>query len=81
MFIQAFVPWRQGSGAGGSGDKAETAGQPQVLRCGPSGGSGRTSSTYAPNPTNAWIVNLNDGNVNNNDKTNTNYAWPVRGGE
>jgi hypothetical protein len=26
-------------------------------------------------------VNLNDGNVNNNDKGNTNYVWPVRGGE
>jgi hypothetical protein len=40
-----------------------------------------SSSTYAGNTTNAWIVNLNDGNVNNNDKTNTNYVWPVRGGK
>jgi len=30
---------------------------------------------------NAWNVNMNDGNVNANNKTNTNYVWPVRGGE
>jgi len=40
-----------------------------------------SSTTYAPNTTNAWNVNLNDGNVNNDNKTNTNYVWPVRGGE
>lgn len=39
-----------------------------------------SSTTYAPNPSNAWNVNLNDGNVNANDKTNNNYVWPVRGG-
>jgi len=33
------------------------------------------------NPANAWNVNVNNGNVNNNDRTNTNYVWPVRGGE
>jgi len=25
-------------------------------------------------------VNLNNGNVNNDDKNNNNYVWPVRGG-
>jgi hypothetical protein len=40
-----------------------------------------SSTTYAPNPNNAWNVNLNNGNVNNNNKTNSNYVWPVRGGE
>ena len=40
-----------------------------------------SSTTYANDTSNAWIVNLNDGNVNNDDKTNTNYVWPVRGGE
>jgi hypothetical protein len=40
-----------------------------------------SSTTNANDTSNAWIVNLNDGNVNNDDKTNTNYVWPVRGGE
>jgi len=40
-----------------------------------------SGSTNASNPSNAWNVNMNNGNVNNNDKTNTNYVWPVRGGE
>ena len=61
--------------------------------CGAGGRSGRTfsftgvqsnnywsSSTDATNPTNAWNANLNNGNVNTNDKTNTNLVWPVRGG-
>ncbi len=39
-----------------------------------------SSTTYAANTNNAWNVNLNDGNVNANDKTNTNSVWPVRGG-
>ena len=39
-----------------------------------------SSSTNSNNTTNGWIVNLNNGNVNNNDKTNNNYVWPVRGG-
>jgi len=37
-----------------------------------------SATTNADDPTNAWIVNLNDGNVNNDDKTNTNYVLPVR---
>jgi RNA-directed DNA polymerase len=40
-----------------------------------------SGTTNANNTSNAWNVNLNDGNVNNDDKTNTNYVWPVRGGE
>ncbi|MBI5180833.1 MAG: hypothetical protein HZA05_05475 [Nitrospirae bacterium] len=40
-----------------------------------------SSSTYANNTTNGWNVNMNDGNVNANNKTNTNYVWPVRAGE
>jgi hypothetical protein len=40
-----------------------------------------SSSTYSGDSSNAWNVNMNDGNANNNDKTNNNYVWPVRGGE
>ena len=39
-----------------------------------------SSTTNASNTDNAWNVNLNNGNVNWNNKTNTNYVWPVRGG-
>jgi hypothetical protein len=39
-----------------------------------------SSTSNANNTGNAWYVNFNDGNVNANDKTNTNYVWPVRGG-
>lgn len=39
-----------------------------------------SSSTNALDPTNAWNVNFNDGNVNNDDKTNTNRVRAVRGG-
>ncbi|MBI5047639.1 MAG: DUF1566 domain-containing protein, partial [Deltaproteobacteria bacterium] len=40
-----------------------------------------SSTTYANNTTNAWNVNMWNGNVNGNNKTNANYAWPVRAGE
>jgi len=41
-----------------------------------------SSTTNANNTDNAWIVNMNNGNVNNNNKSNNNnYAWPVRAGE
>jgi len=40
-----------------------------------------SSSSYANDPSNAWNVNLNNGNVNANNKTNSLYVWPVRGGE
>ena len=39
-----------------------------------------SSTTYANNPNNAWNVNFNDGNVNNNDKNNALYVRAVRGG-
>ncbi|MBV6343715.1 DUF1566 domain-containing protein, partial [Candidatus Magnetobacterium casense] len=31
-----------------------------------------SSTSYANNTSNAWIVNMNDGNVNANDKSNNN---------
>jgi hypothetical protein len=40
-----------------------------------------SSTTNVNDTTNAWYVNLNNGNVNTNDKTNTNYVWPLRGGK
>ena len=40
-----------------------------------------SSTTYAPNTANAWIVNFNNGNTTNNDKTNSYYVRCVRGGE
>jgi hypothetical protein len=39
-----------------------------------------SSTTYANNSNNAWIVNFNNGNVNNN-KSNNNYVRCVRGGK
>ena len=44
--------------------------------------SGRESNLehHAGNADFAWIVNLNVGVVNNNDKAYTYYVWPVRGG-
>jgi hypothetical protein len=39
-----------------------------------------SSTTNSNNPTNAWNVNFNDGNVNNDNKTNNNYVRAVRGG-
>jgi len=39
-----------------------------------------SSSTNVNNPTNAWNVNFNNGNVNDNDKTNDNYVRAVRRG-
>jgi len=39
-----------------------------------------SSSTYVPNTTNAWNVNFNDGSVNNNNKTNSNYVRCVSTG-
>jgi len=85
MGIQAVVSRLRASAAGGPGG----------IRVGAAGRSGRTccqglgvvssnywsSTTNADNTTNAWNVNLNDGNVNNDNKGNTNYVWPVRGGE
>jgi hypothetical protein len=39
-----------------------------------------SSTTNANNPSNAWNVNFNDGNVNNNDKTNPLRVRAVRRG-
>jgi hypothetical protein len=76
MSIQGYVPRR--------GDR------PPVGRCAGPGlsapgqwRSGQTSvqssdywsaTTNANDATNAWNVNFNDGNVNNDDKSNDNYA-------
>jgi hypothetical protein len=38
-----------------------------------------SSTSNANNPSNAWNVNFNNGNVNNNDKSNTNFVIAVRG--
>ena len=40
-----------------------------------------SSTTYASSTSGAWYVNLYDGYVYYNDKTNNNYVWPVRGGQ
>lgn len=40
-----------------------------------------SSTTGANGPSNAWIVNLNAGDVYIVDKDNTGYVWPVRGGQ
>jgi len=39
-----------------------------------------SSTSNANNPNNAWNVNFNDGNVNNNNKTNNKRVRAVRGG-
>jgi hypothetical protein len=49
--------------------------------CGVQSNNYWSSTTNSNNTSNAWNVNLNDGNVNNDNQTNTNYVWPVRGGE
>lgn len=40
-----------------------------------------SSTTYSFYPTGAWVVNLLDGIVSGDDKTNANYVWPVRAGQ
>lgn len=39
-----------------------------------------SATTNANNTSNAWDVNFNNGDVNNDDKTNNNFVWCVRGG-
>ncbi len=39
-----------------------------------------TSTTYASSTTLAWSIYMNDGIVSNNNKGNSFYVWPVRGG-
>jgi hypothetical protein len=38
-----------------------------------------SATTNANNTGNAWDVNFNNGNVNNDDKDNNNFVWCVRG--
>jgi len=40
-----------------------------------------SSTTYAGNTEHAWIVSLADGVVSTDNKTETNFVWPVRGGQ
>ena len=39
-----------------------------------------SGTVYAPNPSNAWNFNTNDGNQNNDDQNNELYAVAVRPG-
>jgi hypothetical protein len=82
--MQVSVPW-SGSATGGPTDGLEPfcRGSERIIETfiGVVSDNYWSSTTYADNTTNAWNVNLNNGNVNANNKTNTNYVWPVRGGE
>ncbi|MBF0132835.1 MAG: DUF1566 domain-containing protein [Magnetococcales bacterium] len=40
-----------------------------------------SGSTYASGTSSAWSVNLGDGEVHGNNKTNSSTVWPVRGGQ
>ncbi len=41
-----------------------------------------SSTSYASDPDYAWIVNMWNGNMNNDNKSNNNYyVWPVRSGQ
>ena len=40
-----------------------------------------SSTSVANNTDNAWEVSLRDGKVISSNKRNTNYVWPVRGGQ
>jgi hypothetical protein len=82
MCMQGVVPLGWGSAPGGSG--GQPPGEVDGFRSPFSGVQTNnywSSSTNANNTGNAWILNLNNGNVNNDNKTNNNYVWPVRGGE
>lgn len=85
MIAQAFVPHSWGSAAGGPAEGPGALGgrRGQTSRAVSEVQSNNywSSTTNANNPNNAWNVNLDNGNVNNDNKTNTNYVWPVRGGE
>ena len=69
------------SGLGATSGSVGRSGRITVSWAGVQSDNYWSSSTNADNTDNAWNVNLNDGNVNNDNKTNTNYVWPVRGGE
>ena len=84
MCIQGMVSPLGASVPGGPGARVARAGRSgriSVSRAGVQSDNYWSSSTNADNTDNAWNVNLNNGNVNNDNKTNTNYVWPVRGGE
>lgn len=81
MCIQAVVP-SAGSSAGGP--PLTGGGEVDGSETGFSGVQSNnywSSTSNADNTSNAWNLNLNNGNVNNDDKSNDNYVWPVRGGE
>jgi len=40
-----------------------------------------SGTTYAGNTAGAWVVNLADGDLIMNNKCNSSYVWPVRGGQ
>lgn len=40
-----------------------------------------SSTTDAYGPSSAWLVYFSLGTINNSYKTNSNYVWPVRGGQ
>ena len=74
IIIQAIIP--SGLIAGGSSNREKRKGKNGVQSS-----NYWTGSTNANNTDNAWNINLNNGNVNNNTKTNENFVWPVWGGE
>ena len=39
-----------------------------------------SATTNAGSPASAWFVSFAGGGLGDNDKTNTNFAWCVRGG-
>lgn len=78
---QAVRTFFQGSAADGPGIYAGRSGRIIHPFSGVVSSNYWSSTSNANNPDNAWIVNLNNGNDNNNDKSNHNYVWPVRGGE
>jgi hypothetical protein len=68
-------------GAGRPGPRAgKNAGEREQVERASASSNYWSATTYANNPTNAWNVNFNDGNVNANNKTNNNFVLPVRGG-
>jgi Protein of unknown function (DUF1566) len=84
MRVQAVVPRGRGSAAVGPGVvPPRGAGRSGRMRGAFSGVQSTfywSSTTNADNPDNAWNVNLNDGNTDDDNKDNTNLVWPVRGG-
>ena len=80
MSVQAALPERLGWAAGGAPPL-------DVLGGARKWADGRavsdpywSSSSYANNTDNAWNVNFNDGNANNDDVNNDNYVRAVRTG-